>query len=190
MPIDTGLRRVARPHSRPRGEGRGEVPAPLARVLEEHEPLVRRGPRGAQAHRAARRLPGRSATRCWSGRRKKLFSLQPVVELGWRYGRWHREAGRAEEAGRELLGNDRYAAHLAALGGRATIERAVERIEHAAVLDHLPARVVAACETLDDRVRGDRPAPLLPAGARESLRPAVLQRPSPPASGTTRRRHS
>ena len=53
----------------------------------------------------------------------------------------------------ELLENERYADHLSALGGRATIERAVERIEHAAVLDHLPARVVAACETLDDRVR-------------------------------------
>ena len=60
---------------------------------------------------------------------------------------------RALGSGRELLGNDRYADHLSALGGRATIERAVERIERAAVLDHLPARVVAACETLDDRVR-------------------------------------
>ena len=76
-----------------------------------------------------------------------------MVELRWRYARWRREAGRAEEAGRELLGNDRYAAHLAALGGRPKIERAVERIERAAVLDHLPARVVAACEILDDRVR-------------------------------------
>ena len=56
-------------------------------------------------------------------------------------------------SGHELLGNDRYADHLSALGGRAKIERAVERIEHAAVLDHLPAEVVAACETLDDRVR-------------------------------------
>ena len=55
--------------------------------------------------------------------------------------------------GRELLGNDRYADHLSALGGRAKIKRAVERIERAAVFDHLPTRVVAACETLDDRVR-------------------------------------
>ena len=134
------------------GKAGERLPAPLARVLEEHEPLVR-------ADREARKLTGRLDA-CLEKRdalleraEKKLFSLQPVVELGWRYGRWHREAGRAEEAGRELLGNDRYAAHLAALGGRATIERAVERIEHAAVLDHLPTRVVAACETLDDRVR-------------------------------------
>ena len=84
---------------------------------------------------------------------RKLDPWQPVVELGRRYGRWHREAERALGSGRELLGNDRYADHLAALGGRAKIERAVERIERAAVLDHLPARVVAACETVDDRVR-------------------------------------
>ena len=134
------------------GKAGERLPAPLARVLEEHEALVR-------ADREARKLTGRLDA-CLEKRdalleraKQKLFSQQPVVELGWRYGRWHREAGRAEEAGRELLGNDRYAAHLAALGGRATIERAVERIEHAAVLDHLPARVVAACETLDDRVR-------------------------------------
>ena len=138
-----------RDHEREAGE---RLPAPLARVLEEHEPLVR-------ADREARKLTGRLDA-CLEKRdalleraEKKLFSLQPVVELGWRYGRWHREARRAEEAGRELLGNDRYAAHLAALGGRATIERAVERIERAAVLDHLPARVVAACEILDDRVQ-------------------------------------
>ena len=134
------------------GKAGERLPAPLAQVLEEHEPLVR-------ADREARKLTGRLDA-CLEKRdalleraEKKLFSLQPVVELGWRYGRWHREAGRAEEAGRELLGNDRYAAHLAALSGRATIERAVERIERAAVLDHLPAEVVAACETLDDRVR-------------------------------------
>ena len=134
------------------GKAGERLPAPLARVPEEHEALVR-------ADREARKLTGRLDA-CLEKRdalleraEKKLFSLQPVVELGWRYGRWHREAGRAEEAGRELLGNDRYADHLSALGGRATIERAVERIERAAVLDHLPARVVAACEILDDRVR-------------------------------------
>ena len=134
------------------GKAGERLPAPLARVPEEHEALVR-------ADREARKLTGRLDA-CLEKRdalleraEKKLFSLQPVVELGWRYGRWHREAGRAEEAGRELLGNDRYADHLSALGGRATIERAVERIERAAVLDHLPARVVAACEILDDRVQ-------------------------------------
>ena len=134
------------------GKAGERLPAPLARVPEEHEALVR-------ADREARKLTGRLDA-CLEKRdalleraEKKLFSQQPVVELRWRYARWHREAGRAEEAGRELLGNDRYADHLSALGGRATIERAVERIERAAVLDHLPARVVAACETLDDRVR-------------------------------------
>ena len=128
------------------------MPAPLAGVLEEHEPLVR-------ADREARKLAGRLDA-CLEKRdalleraKQKLFSQQPVVELGWRYARWRREAGRALGSGRELLENDRYAAHLAALGGRPKIERAVERIERAAVLDHLPAEVVAACETLDDRVR-------------------------------------
>ena len=134
------------------GKAGERLPAPLARVLEEHEPLVR-------ADREARKLTGRLDA-CLAKRdalleraKQKLFSQQPVVELGWRYARWHREAERALGSGRELLGNDRYADHLSALGGRATIERAVERIERAAVLDHLPARVVAACEILDDRVR-------------------------------------
>ena len=134
------------------GKAGERLPAPLARVLEEHEPLVR-------ADREARKLTGRLDA-CLEKRdalleraEKKLFSQQPVVELGWRYGRWHREAGRALGSGHELLGNDRYADHLAALGGVTKIERAVERIERAAVLDHLPARVVAACEILDDRVR-------------------------------------
>ena len=134
------------------GKAGERLPAPLARVLEEHEALVR-------ADREARKLAGRLDA-CLEKRdalleraKQKLFSQQPVVELGWRYARWRREAGRALGSGRELLGNDRYADHLSALGGRATIERAVERIEHAAVLDHLPTRVVAACETLDDRVR-------------------------------------
>ena len=138
-----------RDHEREAGK---RMPAPLAQVLEEHKPLVR-------ADREARKLAGRLDA-CLEKRdalleraKQKLFSQQPVVELGWRYARWHREAERALGSGRELLGNDRYADHLSALGGRAKIERAVERIERAAVLDHLPAEVVAACETLDDRVR-------------------------------------
>ena len=145
---DALLARI-RDHEREAGK---RMPAPLAGVLEEHEPLVR-------ADREARKLAGRLDA-CLAKRdalleraEKKLFSQQPVVELRWRYARWHREAERALGSGRELLGNDRYADHLSALGGRAKIERAVERIERAAVLDHLPAEVVAACETLDDRVR-------------------------------------
>ena len=145
---DALLHRI-RDHEGKAGE---RLPAPLARVLEEHEALVR-------ADREARKLTGRLDA-CLEKRdalleraERKLDPWQPVVELGRRYGRWHREAERALGSGHELLGNDRYADHLSALGGRATIERAVERIEHAAVLDHLPTRVVAACETLDDRVR-------------------------------------
>ena len=145
---DALLHRI-RDHEGKAGE---RLPAPLARVLEEHEALVR-------ADREARKLTGRLDA-CLEKRdalleraERKLDPWQPVVELGRRYARWHREAERALGSGRELLGNDRNAAHLAALGGRAKIERAVERIERAAVLDHLPARVVAACETVDDRVR-------------------------------------
>lgn len=134
------------------GEAGERMPAPLGRVLEEHEALVR-------ADREARKLAGRLDA-CLEKRdalleraERKLDPWQPVAELGGRHGRWHREAERALEAGHELLGNERYAVHLAALGDRAKIERAVERIERAAVLDHLPAEVVAACETVDDRVR-------------------------------------
>ena len=134
------------------GKAGERLPAPLARVLEEHEALVR-------SERAAGKLAGRLDA-CMEKRdalleraKQKLAPWQPVVELGRPHARWHREAERALGSGRELLGNDRYADHLSALGGRAKIERAVERIERAAVLDHLPAEVVAACETLDDRVR-------------------------------------
>ena len=138
-----------RDHEREAGK---RMPAPLARVLEEHKALVR-------SEREAGKLAGRLDA-CLEKRdalleraKQKLAPWQPVVELGRPHARWHREAERAMGSGRELLGNDRYADHLAALGGRAKIERAVERIERAAGFDHLPARVVAACETLDDRVR-------------------------------------
>ena len=138
-----------RDHEREVGK---RMPAPLAQVLEAHEPLVR-------ADREARKLAGRLDA-CLEKRdalleraKQKLAPWQPVVELGRPHARWHREAERAMGSGRELLGNERYAVHLAALGGRTTIERAVERIEHAAVLDHLPAKAAAACETVEDRVR-------------------------------------
>ena len=138
-----------RDHEREVGK---RMPAPLAQVLEEHEPLVRAD---REASKLVRRLDACLEKRdaLLERAKQKLFSQQPVVELRWRYARWHREAERALGSGCELLENERYADHLSALGGRATIERAVERIEHAAVLDHLPTRVVAACETLDDRVR-------------------------------------
>ena len=134
------------------GKAGERMPAPLSRVLEEHEALVR-------TDREARSLAGRLDA-CLEKRdalleraERKLDPRQPMAELGWRHGRWRSEAKRALESGRELLANERYEVHLAALGGREKIERAVERIERAAVLDHLPARAVAACETVDDRVR-------------------------------------
>ncbi|MDE0001125.1 MAG: relaxase domain-containing protein [Rhodospirillaceae bacterium] len=84
---------------------------------------------------------------------QKLYSNQPVVDLGREHKRWRRAADRAVEAGRALLGDDRYASHLDGLGGRAGIEAAVDRLEKAAVLDHLPQRIVAGWEKLEDRVR-------------------------------------
>ena len=79
------------------GKAGERMPAPLARVLEEHEALVR-------ADREARKLTGRLDA-CLEKRdalleraERKLDPWQPVVELGRRYGRWHREAGRAEES--------------------------------------------------------------------------------------------
>ena len=134
------------------GKAGERMPAPLGRVLEEHEALVR-------TDREARSLAARLDA-CLEKRdalleraERKLDPWQPVAELGRRHGRWRSEAKRALEGGHELLANERHAAHLAALGGRAKIERAVERIERAAVLDHLPARAVAACETVAERVR-------------------------------------
>ena len=65
------------------GKAGERLPAPLARVLEEHEPLVR-------ADREARKLTGRLDA-CLEKRdalleraKQKLFSQQPVVELGGR----------------------------------------------------------------------------------------------------------
>ena len=129
-----------------------KLPAPLVQVLKEHRPLVR-------SERKARRLAGRIDA-CLKQRdalleraEDKLPYGQPVVDLGRRHGRWLRRAGGAGEAARELLGSDRYAAHLGAFGGRETIERSLARLERAPVLDHMPARVVKACEALDERVR-------------------------------------
>ena len=84
---------------------------------------------------------------------RKLYSNRPVVDLGREHKRWRRAADRAVDAGRALLGDDRYASHLDGLGGRAKIEAAVDRLEKAAVLDHLPHSIVAGWEKLEDRVR-------------------------------------
>ena len=83
----------------------------------------------------------------------KLESNRPVVDLGRVHARWRREADRVIEAGRKLLQDERYAPHLDALGGREKIEAAVARLEGARVLDHLPARIAAEWEKLEDRVR-------------------------------------
>ena len=83
----------------------------------------------------------------------KLESNRPVVDLGRVHARWRREADRVIEAGRKLLQDERYAPYLDALGGREKIEAAVARLEGARVLDHLPARIAAEWEKLEDRVR-------------------------------------
>ena len=138
-----------RDHAREAGK---RMPAPLARVLKEHKPLVRAE---REAGKLARRLDAcldkRDALLKRAG--QELGSRRPVVEVGRPYERWRHEGERAMQAGRELLANERYTPHLAALGGRTKIERGVDRIERAAVLDHLPAQVAAACETLEERVR-------------------------------------
>ena len=128
---------------------------------------------GRWSARTARRAgsPGgstpawRSATRCWSGPGKSSCPGSPVVALG-PAGTGAGCAGQSAPGRppRELLGSDRYAAHLGALGGRAAIERSLARIERAAVLDHLPAEVVAACEAVDER------SPREPAGTASSCR--------------------
>ena len=76
-----------------------------------------------------------------------------MADLGRAHARWRREADRAVDAGRALLGDARHAPHLDGLGGGGRIERAVDRLERAAVLDHLPQRIVAEWEKLEDRVR-------------------------------------
>ena len=138
-----------RSHAR---EAVANLPAPLASVLQDHDPLVR-------AEREANKLAGRLDA-CMERRDKlleraerKLPYNRPVVDLGRAYARWQRGSGGAIEAGRELLGNERYGPHLDALGGRAKIEHAVARLEKAAVLDRLPARIVSGWEKLDERVR-------------------------------------
>ena len=80
--------------------------APLAHVLENRELLVR-------VEREAGKLAGRfdacleKRDRLLERAERKLDPWQPVVELGRRYVRWQRGAERAQEAGREFLGNER-----------------------------------------------------------------------------------
>ena len=90
---------------------------------------------------------------CCARAEEKLHPLHPVAELGVPHRRWRLGASRALKAGRALLDDGRHAPHLDALGGRAHVERAVARIEKAALLDRLPAGVVRAWEALEDRLR-------------------------------------
>ena len=138
-----------RSHAREAG---ANLPAPLASVLQDHDPLVR-------AEREANKLADRLGA-CMERRdrlldraERKLPYNRPVVDLGRAYARWQRGSDGAIEAGRELLGNERYEPHLDALGGRAKIEHDVARLEKAALLDHLPAQIVSGWEKLDERVR-------------------------------------
>jgi len=175
-----------RDHAKEAGE---KLPAPLARVLEAHRPLVR-------AEREAGRRAGQLDA-CLEKRdalleraERELGPWQPVVELGKPYARWQREAGRAAEAGRELLGNDRHADYLSAPGRRAGIERQLARIGNAAVLDHLPGKAAAACEALNDRLREtDRHRFFLPEHERacELMSPVQYRTGDPAASEFVKR---
>ena len=98
-------------------EAGGRMPAALAQVLDDHRPLVR-------SEREATKLADRLDA-CMKKRDElleragdRLSYGQPVTELGRPHRRWRREAGAALKAGRELIGNERYAVHLDALGGR------------------------------------------------------------------------
>ena len=104
-------------------EAGGRMPAALAQVLDDHRPLVR-------SEREATKLADRLDA-CMKKRDElleragdRLSYGQPVTELGRPHGRWRREAGAALKAGRELIGNERHAVHLDALGGRSPVERA------------------------------------------------------------------
>ena len=115
--------------------------------------------RVTRAERAANKLADRLDA-CMERRDKlleraesRLSSVSPVVKLGRAHASWRREADRALKGGRELLGNEKYGPYLDRLGGRAKIEAAIARLEKAAVIDHLPARIVAECEKLDERLR-------------------------------------
>ena len=133
-------------------EAGDRIPPALARVLRDHGPLERAG---REARRLARRLDDCIARRedLLARAEEKLDPRHPVVELGGPHRRWRLGASRALKAGRALLDDDRHAPHLDALGGRAHVERAVARIEKAALLDRLPAGAVRAWEALEDRLR-------------------------------------
>ena len=134
------------------GEAGKRMPPALARMLRDHGPLERSH---GEARKLVRRLDGCIARREDLLRRaeENLHPLHPVAELGGLHRRWRRAAPGALEAGRALLDDDRHAPHLDALGGRAHVERAVARIDKAALLDRLPAGAVRAWEALEDRVR-------------------------------------
>ena len=167
-----GLRRVARPHPRPRGEGRGEVASAACPGAGGARSAGPRGPRGAQAHRAARRLPGGARRAAGAGGAK----ARPLAA-----GRRAREAVRAlaprggARPGERTRAPRERSQRGASRGARRPGEdRARGRAHRARRRSRPPAGEGRG------RVRdrggprpGDRPAPLLPAGAQESLRPAV-----------------
>ena len=139
-----------RDHEREAGK---RMPAPLAQVLEEHEPLVR-------ADREARKLTGRLDA-CLAKRdalleraKQKLFSQQPVVELRWRYARWRREAGRAlrrPDASSSGTIATRTTSRHSAAGRRSSAQSSASNAPPSSTTCR--REVVAACEILDDRVR-------------------------------------
>ena len=82
-----------------------------------------------------------------------LHPSRPVADLGRPHAAWRRTANRAIAAGRELLGNPRYAPLLDAHGGRDRIEAATACLGKAALFDNMPAPIARAWEAVEDRVR-------------------------------------
>ncbi len=132
-------------HARETG---AELPDPLDSVLRDHKPL---GRAARAAEKIAPRIEACMERRDELLRRadKELRGDRPVVDLGPDHERWRREADRVADAARKLLANKRHASRLDELGEKAKIEVAVERLERAAVLDHLPARLATEWETVD-----------------------------------------
>ena len=121
-------------------------------VHDTTQPPARAAP---EADRAADRLDAclERRDRLLERAERKFGDNRPVVDLGRRHSGWRREADRAIEAGRASLGDERHGPGLDASGSRDRIERAVDRLERAAVLDRLPARIAAGWEKLEDRIR-------------------------------------
>ena len=143
-----------------RQAGEREKAAGRDRARDRAAPVANQAARQpSRAEREAGRLAGRLDA-CMERRDRvleracdRLEFYRPVAALGREHAGLRRQTGRALQAGRALLGDARYAPFLDGLGGRAWIEAAVDRLEKAALIDGLPARIAARWEKLEDRVR-------------------------------------